>query len=98
MLDQVVWILGRPVKVTSFLRSDARSAAAFEDNTLGVFEFENALAFIDIAALETQPAARRFEVYGSRGSAISGRALRARPAGPLCLSEAGAGYRQGERS
>ena len=35
MLDQVVWILGRPVKVTSFLRSDAGSAAAFEDKHAG---------------------------------------------------------------
>ena len=31
--------------------------------------YEN-LAIIDIAAMETQPIARRFEVYGSEGSAI----------------------------
>ena len=97
MLDQVVWILGRPVKVTSFLRSDARPAAAFADNTLGVFEFENAIAFIDIAALETQPAARRFEVYGSRGSAIIVEPFEPGLHVRLCLAEAGDGYRQGEQ-
>ena len=97
MLDQVVWILGRPVKVTSFLRSDAGTVSEFQDNTLGVFEFDNALAFIDIAALETRPMARRFEVYGSHGSAIivepfePGRRIR------LCLQEAQDGYQQGEQ-
>ncbi|MEZ4663740.1 MAG: hypothetical protein R2911_39910 [Caldilineaceae bacterium] len=33
-------------------------------------EYENALAFIDIAAMEARPMKRRFEVYGTHGSAI----------------------------
>ena len=70
MLDQVVWLLGRPDKVTSFLRNDTGLVPEFADNNLGVFEYENALAFVDIAAMETPPTARRFEVYGTRGSAI----------------------------
>src|SRR6202022_1245639 len=32
--------------------------------------FDSALAILDIAAMEPRPAARRFEVYGTRGSAI----------------------------
>ena len=98
MLDQIVWILGRPAKVTSFLRNDTGAVAAFQDNTLGVFEFERALAFIDIAAMETRPMARRFEVYGSDGSAIivepfePGLHLR------LCLAQAKDGYREGEQT
>lgn len=96
MLDQVVWLLGRPEKVTSFLRHDDNLVPGFKDNTLGVFEFEKAIAFIDIAAMEPRPTARRFEVYGTRGSAIivdqfdPSRQLR------LCLEEAAGGYPQGE--
>ena len=70
MLDQVVWLLGRPQKVTSFLRQDASITPGFVDNTVCVFEYEKAMAVVDIAALETRPAARRFEVYGAMGSAI----------------------------
>ena len=72
MLDQVVWLLGRPDRVTLFARNDATpDTPAYSDNTLGVFEFERAMASIDIAAMETSPLARRFEVYGTYGSAIT---------------------------
>jgi predicted dehydrogenase len=97
MLDQVLWILGRPLKVTSFLRNDSGSAAAFRDNTLGVFEFDRALAIVDIAALETRPPARRFEVYGTRGSAIIVEPFEPGLQIRLCLAEATAGYRQGDQ-
>jgi predicted dehydrogenase len=71
MLDQVVWILGRPRSVTAFLRNDTTpDLPMFADNTLGVFEYERALATVDIAAMEPRPMARRFEVYGTAGSAI----------------------------
>jgi predicted dehydrogenase len=95
MLDQIVWLLGRPTRVTSFLRNDSGDVPAFRDNTLGVFEFERAIAFVDIAAMEPRPTARRFEVYGSKGSAIivdgfdPTRELR------LCLEEAADGYGKG---
>ena len=97
MLDQVVWILGRPTKVTSFLRNDSGSVSAFQDNTLGVFEFERALAIVDIAALETRPPARRFEVYGSQGSAIIVEPFEPGMQIRLCLTEARDGYREGEQ-
>ncbi|MEX0762757.1 MAG: Gfo/Idh/MocA family oxidoreductase [Dehalococcoidia bacterium] len=70
MLDQVVWLLGRPRRVSSFLQRAASETPNFIDNTLGVFEYDSALAFVDIAAMETRPMARRFEVYGTKGSAI----------------------------
>lgn len=99
LLDQVVWLLGRPQRVTAFLRHDGDVVPDFKDNTLGVFEFERAMAFVDIAAMEARPTARRFEVYGSRGSAIVADAgvdgfdqkhlLR------LCLEEGGDGYPKG---
>jgi len=95
MLDQVVWLLGRPQKVTSFLRNETGEVPAFADNTLGVFEYERAMALVDTSAMETPPPARRFEVYGSRGSAIM------EPLEPathvrLCLSDAQGGYDAGE--
>ena len=70
MIDQIVWILGRPRKVTSFLRRDSFATEGFKDNTLGVFEYDAAMAYVDIAAIEAAPTARRFEVYGDAGSAI----------------------------
>ncbi|MBM4418300.1 MAG: Gfo/Idh/MocA family oxidoreductase [Chloroflexi bacterium] len=70
MLDQVLWILGRPRRVTAFLHNHATPELPhFADNTLGVFEFDGALATVEIAAMEVRPMARRFEVYGTRGSA-----------------------------
>jgi predicted dehydrogenase len=72
MLDQIVWLLGRPARVSLIARNDATTAVSgYSDNTLGVFEFERALAFVDIAAMEPRPQARRFEVYGTHGSAIT---------------------------
>ena len=95
MLDQVVWLQGRPTKVSAVLRNDTGLVPAFHDNTLGVFEFERGIAFVDISAMEPRPMARRFEVYGSRGSAIivdpfePARVLR------LCLEEGAGGYEKG---
>ena len=97
VLDQVLWLQGdRPHKVTSFLRNDTGEVPRFKDNTLAVFEFDRALAFIDIAAMETPPMARRFEVYGTRGSAIM------EPMEPgdrirLCLDEERSGFSKGEQ-
>jgi predicted dehydrogenase len=96
MLDQIVWILGRPTRVTTFLRNDATpEVSEYSDNTLGVFEFERALAFVDIAAMEARPPARRFEVYGTHGTAITepfdhGRTIR------LALAEPWSDYAVGE--
>ncbi len=86
MLDQIVWLLGRPDGVACFLRNDADTIAGFADNTLGVLSYPRALATIDIAAMEAPPAARRLEVYGRRGSAIM---EPFEPAGAirLCLAE-----------
>jgi predicted dehydrogenase len=96
MLDQIVWLLGRPAEVTAFLRHDGDAIPGFRDNTLGVFAYPRALALVDIAAMEPPPMARRFEVYGSRGSAIL---EPFEPAGPirLCLLAPAAGFQGGEQ-
>ena len=71
VLDQVVWLLGRPTRIRTTLQNVATSQLPeYSDNTVAVLEFNQALATIDIAAMEPRPAARRFEVYGTAGSAI----------------------------
>ena len=95
MLDQICWLLGRPNKVTSFLRNDTGIVPAMMDNTLGVFEFDQAMAIVDIAAMEPRPMARRFEVYGTLGSAILLEPFEPANQIRLCLEEAAGGYEQG---
>ena len=46
MLDQVVWLMGRPTRTTGFFRHRRRDPAGCADNTLGVLEFERGLAFV----------------------------------------------------
>jgi predicted dehydrogenase len=70
MLDQIVWMLGCPTDVTAFLRQDGAAVPGFADSTLRVLTYQRALAHVDFAAMEAPPMARRFEVYGSQGSAI----------------------------
>jgi predicted dehydrogenase len=96
MLDQIVWLLGRPSEVSAFLRADDGGVPGFHDNTLAVLSYPRALATVDIAAMEPPPAARRFEVYGARGSAIM---EPFEPAGALrlCLTGAQDSYTAGEQ-
>jgi predicted dehydrogenase len=71
MLDQVVWLLGRPNHIrTVFQNAATPEVPEYVDNTVAVLEFDQAIASIEIAAMEPRPAARRFEVYGVAGSAI----------------------------
>ena len=97
VLDQIVWMLGRPGKVTSFLRNDGGSVEPFKDNTLTVYEYEQGMAFITISALEPRPMARRFEVYGTEGSAIIVEPFEPGHTIRLCLQSAKEGYSEGEQ-
>jgi predicted dehydrogenase len=96
MLDQIVWLLGRPQQVAAFLRDDSGAVPGFKDNTLAVLAYPRALAYVDIAAIEVTPVARRFEVYGDQGSAIM---EPFEPAGSLrlCLAQAQGAYQRGEQ-
>lgn len=94
MLDQIIWLLGQPRSVQGFFQQVHSTIESFQDNTHGVLCYDKALATIDISAIEAPPAARRFEVYGSLGSAIM------EPFEPatqlrLCLKQATAGYQAG---
>lgn len=99
MLDQIVWILGRPSKTACYLRTDdygtSERVERFADNTLGVFEFDGAMAMVDIAAMETEPMARRYEVYGTAGSAVIVEPFEPGSRIRLCLAEATEKYSAG---
>ena len=99
MLDQIVWILGRPTRTGCYLRTDdygtGERVDGFADNTLGVFEFDGAMAMVDIAAMETEPMARRYEVYGTAGSAIVVEPFEPGSRIRLCLAEATEEYSAG---
>ena len=96
MLDQIVWLLGRPLQVAAFLRTDSSAVPGFKDNTLVVCSYANALATVDIAGLEAPPPARRFEVYGDQGSAIM-EPFEPTGALRLCLTQARGAYQAGEQ-
>ena len=98
MLDQIVWVLGRPNKVTSFLRNDSGEVPGFADNTLGVLEYEQAMALVDIAAMEARPMARRFEVYGTEGNAILMEPFEPGETIRLCLEIPKGTYAQGAQT
>ncbi|HGJ66741.1 TPA: Gfo/Idh/MocA family oxidoreductase [bacterium] len=86
LIDIVVGILGRPNKVNSFLRNDMGVIPEFSDNTVAVFEYDNAIAVLESSAMEVSPfPVRRFEVYGDKGSVII-EPLEP-PSARLCLNE-----------
>ena len=94
LMDIVIALLGRPDRVTAFLRNDHGITPEFSDNTLAVFEYEKAVASVESAAMEVSAfPARRFEVYGTLGSVII-EPLEP-PAVRLCLSEARGDYVKG---
>lgn len=94
IMDRVVELLGRPNKVTPFLRHDSEYDDTLADNTVAIFEYERAVAVVETAAMEVQPMVRRqFEVVGTKGSIVL-QPLEP-PAIRLCLQEPRGGYRAG---
>ena len=53
------------------------------------------MAMVDIAAMETEPMARRYEVYGTAGSAIVVEPFEPGSLIRLCLADAAEGYSAG---
>ena len=71
VVDIVVALLGRPHRVSAFARQQTDAFPWYRDNNVAVLEYPDALAVVESVAGEVEPgAARRMEVYGSRGSAI----------------------------
>lgn len=71
LVDPVVRLLGRPEKVTPFLKNHGGFKDNLADNTTVIFEYRKALAIISSATL--QPGAgnhRFFEIQGTNGVAL----------------------------
>ena len=71
LIDRVVELLGRPAKVTSWLRHDTSLPDKLADNTLVVMEYDKAVVTLSSSArMYGSGDHRSFEVLGSEGSFI----------------------------
>lgn len=71
LTDIVVRTLGRPSKITPFLRHDGPFADSLKDNTAAVFEYPRAMAIITSSILQPNANAHRaLEIMGSTGTAV----------------------------
>ena len=94
LLDMITLIMGRPEKVTPFLRRDGQFDVSMEDNTVAVMEYEKAVGIIESSLLEQGSKERRhFAVCGSEGSIVL--TPLEPPEGRLFLNEPRGGYQAG---
>lgn len=71
LIDPLVRLLGKPQRVTSYLKHDGSASDDLKDNTVAVFEYGRALALITSATLQPNASQHRtFEVLGSNGTAV----------------------------
>lgn len=69
LVDLIVYMLGEPKKITSFLKHTGLDGVDLEDNNLAVLEYDKALARIYVSSVEVNGWGRRqLMVSGSRGT------------------------------
>ncbi len=69
LVDLIVYMMGEPKKVTSFLKHTGLDGVDFEDNNLAVLEYDRALARIYVSSVEVNGYGRRqLVVSGSKGT------------------------------
>ena len=69
LVDLIVYILGEPKKITSFLKHSELDGVDVEDNNLSVLEYDKALARIFVSSVEVNGFGRRqLMVSGSKGT------------------------------
>ena len=69
LVDLIVYIMGEPDRVTSFLKHTGLHGVDLEDNNLAVLEYDKALARVFVSSVEVNGFGRRqFMVSGSRGT------------------------------
>ena len=69
LVDLIVYMMGEPKKITSFLKQTGLDGVDFEDNNLAVLEYDKALARIYVSSVEVNGFGRRqLMVSGSRGT------------------------------
>lgn len=70
LLDPIVRLMGRPLKVSPFLRTDGPARDEFRDNNAVVLEFDRGMAVLLNSSLQSSKSpARSFEVLGTNGTA-----------------------------
>ncbi|GIU77922.1 MAG: hypothetical protein KatS3mg005_1160 [Bryobacteraceae bacterium] len=70
LVDIVVRLLGRPQRITSFLRHDGPFEDTLKDNTAAVLEYSRAMAIITSSVLQPNAGQHRvLEIFGSNGNA-----------------------------
>jgi predicted dehydrogenase len=96
LIDPLVRLLGKPRKITHFLRHDGQFSDGLLDNTHAVFEYERAMGHITSSVL--QPGAtshRSFEVLGTNGTAVL-RPIEGPPRLEIDLAKAAGPYKAGK--
>ena len=69
LVDLIVYVMGEPKKITSFMKHTELDGVDFEDNNLAVLEYDKALCRIFVSSVEVNGFGRRqFMVSGSRGT------------------------------
>ena len=69
LVDLIVYMLGEPKKITSFMKRTGLDGIDLEDNNLAVLEYDKALARIYVSSVEVNGFGRRqLMVSGSRGT------------------------------
>ncbi|MBI1842168.1 MAG: Gfo/Idh/MocA family oxidoreductase [Verrucomicrobia bacterium] len=96
LIDAVVRLMGKPERISPFLKRTGRFGDALADNTVAVFEYPKAMAIITSAPLQPNAGPQRFfEIMGTRGTA------RVQPLEPpaltLDLGEAAGPYQAGRQ-
>ncbi len=70
LVDLTVRLLGRPGRVTPFLRKDGNYADSLNDNTLAVLQFPRAIAMLQTSVMQpNQGPHRTIEIQGTNGTA-----------------------------
>ncbi|MBP5467093.1 MAG: Gfo/Idh/MocA family oxidoreductase, partial [Clostridia bacterium] len=69
LVDLILYILGKPDKITSYFKKTGLDGVSFPDNNLVVMEYKKALARVFVSSVEVNGWGRRqFFVSGSKGS------------------------------
>ena len=69
LIDLIVYLLGEPERVVSFMKHTGLDGIDLEDNDLAVLEYDKALARVNVTSVEVNGWGRRqFVVCGSKGT------------------------------
>ena len=69
VIDPLIRLMGRPDRVSPFLKNHADKGDNLADNTIAVFEFPEALGLVIGAALHFTSRYRSFIIHGTKGTA-----------------------------